>query len=1041
MTPHNPSSVTEHTAPHPPSYPTHPHSTHPRRTVHNPYPPQRAILHPTRRTRPNQAGPRQSTHRTDNSNTIEPLPETQITNQHPDNPQPLLYQPVISSDPSNEPWGDTLQKDIPTHILRVLSRNVNTINSAHDFIEWKAVAHALHNYSVGVACLQETNTQWTPPLLNGVRQTFRKLPTVRAAIATSNSKDVTLGNYQPGGTCTISIGKWTNRLRFTEQDSHGLGRWSYLEFEGRDARRIIIVSGYRSCNQPTRLGASTFHDQQYRLLVERGHPRPDPRLQFLDDIIQQIRVWRHQKKAVLLCMDANDDVTRLNPKKGIGRLTAETDLVDLHHYCHPHHPRPPTYNRGQLTLDFCLGSPEFVSAITKTAILPFGIPVHLPGDHRALIMDFNSRILFGNALPGLRMAARRGVYSNVIPTVTKFSKIVGEGIDSYQIQERILTIENKQDFTPTDHEALDQIDCDLTKILVKADAKCSRFRGFPWNPDLHYAFLEHRYWLIRLSEVRTKRSFQHALQIIQEMLGQKFRPLAPPDTIASRLRQARAALRDIRRDALNRRKQYLNDLLTAATVTKNKDRKKLIWGLKQAEDTRRCFAMVRAILRPTTPGGLTYLKLPPTPNNNDGTTIYDTKLMEHHLLNHSRQHFRHAHGTPYMVPPLSDLLGFDRLTPFGDAIFRGDPIPNHIPIDSATRLLLMSQRSLLKPNEQSKHPTDFESLMKGFKKWPERTTTSPSGRHLGIYKSLLKDHPPKDPPPDLPPRTYGIDVMRCVYHLLQLTLKHVHVYERWKTVWNMYLEKKPGNPMIDSLRTLHLFEADYNLLLKWHSSQGFMPKSETHHRILESQGGGRAGHSAIDLACKKVVTYDYLQVTRTDAVDASIDVARCFDNMVEACENLSCRQHGADPEYLRLHAATQQQFHYHVKHANGVSTEYNQHSDNDPWYGAGQGAGDACPRWIVQANSLMIAYNTKAHPWYLKSPNESERIQQGLDMFVDDTDLVAVASHTQSLQTPITTVQHNLNLWNSLLQASGGELNPSKCVWFCFFGNITLMDK
>ena len=142
---------------------------------------------------------------------------------------------------------------------------------------------------------------------------------------------------------------------------------------------------------------------------------------------------------------------------------------------------------------------------------------------------------------------------------------------------------------------------------------------------------------------------------------------------------------------------------------------------------RHCFALVRAILRPTTPGRLTYLKLPPTPNNNDGTTIHDVELMEHHLLDHSRQDFQHAHGTPYMVPPLSELLGFDGLTPFGDAIFRGDPIPDHLSLDPATRLLLMNQRCLLKPGEHSKHPIEFESLMKGFKKWPERTTTSPSG--------------------------------------------------------------------------------------------------------------------------------------------------------------------------------------------------------------------------------------------------------------------------------------------------------------------------
>jgi len=126
--------------------------------------------------------------------------------------------------------------------------------------------------------------------------------------------------------------------------------------------------------------------------------------------------------------------------------------------------------------------------------------------------------------------------------------------------------------------------------------------------------------------------------------------------------------------------------------------------------------------------------------------------------------------------------------------------------------------------------------MKGFRKWPERTTTSPSGRHLGVYKSLLKDLPPKDPPPDYVPRTYGIEIMQCVFTLLELAIKHVHVYDRWKTVWNMYLEKKPGYPHLDYLQTLHLFEADYNLLLKWHSSLGYMPKSERANRIHDSQG-------------------------------------------------------------------------------------------------------------------------------------------------------------------------------------------------------------
>jgi len=157
-------------------------------------------------------------------------------------------------------------------------------------------------------------------------------------------------------------------------------------------------------------------------------------------------------------MDANDDVTKLNPKQGLGHLLAVTDLVNLHHYHYPYMQRPPTYNCRQLTLDFCLGSPEFVAALIKTAILPFGIPIHLPGDHRALIMDFDSRILFSKALTRPAIANRRGIYSNVIPTMTKFSKIVGEGCDHHRIQECIAKIEDKHILTAHDWEVLDQID-------------------------------------------------------------------------------------------------------------------------------------------------------------------------------------------------------------------------------------------------------------------------------------------------------------------------------------------------------------------------------------------------------------------------------------------------------------------------------------------------------------------------------------------------------------------------------------------------------
>jgi len=97
----------------------------------------------------------------------------------------------------------------------------------------------------------------------------------------------------------------------------------------------MFVTGYWSCNQPTRLGLTTYHDQQVRLLLSAGNANLNPQEQFLDDIIQQINEWRKQQKAVLLCMDANDNVSHTNPHKGIGRIAAKTDLMDLHHLKFP----------------------------------------------------------------------------------------------------------------------------------------------------------------------------------------------------------------------------------------------------------------------------------------------------------------------------------------------------------------------------------------------------------------------------------------------------------------------------------------------------------------------------------------------------------------------------------------------------------------------------------------------------------------------------------------------------------------------------------
>ncbi len=190
--------------------------------------------------------------------------------------------------------------------------------------------------------------------------------------------------------------------------------------------------------------------------------------------------------------------------------------------------------------------------------------------------------------------------------------------------------------------------------------------------------------------------------------------LQPNKTISSRQRKTWTKLRDIHRDAQSKRKQFLDNLLRAANAAKDKNRCHLIIGLKHAEDNRRCFHLIQQQLNPSTPGGLTSLLVPDPESPDKWITIRDTATMEKNLLECSRSHFKQAQGTPFTIPPLSDLLGFDGLMPFGEQINQGVPIPSDLSLDPATRLLLSHQKTLLPSTESREHPLDFELLMKGF---------------------------------------------------------------------------------------------------------------------------------------------------------------------------------------------------------------------------------------------------------------------------------------------------------------------------------------
>ena len=339
--------------------------------------------------------------------------------------------------PTNDPWGDDWAYTQPHDFFRVLSKNINTINPySSDMI---AIATELLTHNSSVFLAQETNTPWKPAPLNALQAQCRRVYR-HSKIATSFSKDSTENTYQPGGTLALALGKWASRVVSYGCDEL-LGRWSYLEFVGKHGMRLFVVSAYRVCNQEFDATTITATAQQTRLLLQQGIEHPDPKIQFITDLISQVQTWRAAGAEVLIGMDANEDVD--NPQSKIARISRETDLLDLHHHRYPATPKPATHQRGSYPIDIMLGSQLLSTAMIHAWMLPFGQPHLIKGDHRILGIDFCPEILFGGQTVHPANGLIRGLNSRNELQVPKYCKTVLQRCNNQKLDERIALLLTK----------------------------------------------------------------------------------------------------------------------------------------------------------------------------------------------------------------------------------------------------------------------------------------------------------------------------------------------------------------------------------------------------------------------------------------------------------------------------------------------------------------------------------------------------------------------------------------------------------------------
>jgi hypothetical protein len=192
----------------------------------------------------------------------------------------------------------------------------------------------------------------------------------------------------------------------------------------------------------------------------------------------------------------------------------------------------------------------------------------------------------------------------------------------------------------------------------------------------------------------------------------------------------------------------------------------------------------------------------------------------------------------------------------------------------------------------------FADMCTGFAKWRENTTTSPSDKHLGIYKALVKamkhnilteseikyDYNYNSTTSFAP---IAEQCLQIQFALMTLAVQHCHTYTRWKTVHNFLLEKIPGLPIIDKLRVIHIYEADWSLIQKYYISFKLNNIASRERTVPIKQAGGRPGRSSIELAASRVFTYKTIGLQRLHGAVLYNNAKACYDRIIENISNLT----------------------------------------------------------------------------------------------------------------------------------------------------------
>ena len=897
----------------------------------------------------------------------------------PTRPQPpSLIQPSIpssSSHPHDSRWfGQKIHPNVSS--CRLLLQNPNGVDTNDKCLEYGSILTDMKHFKIDMLLLPESNIN---------SHNFTIVDNLRAAaslhlnhgnVNITNTPHFPHSSYQPGGVLTTTCNTLASRLAATSSDP--AGRWTCNSFYGKQSF-LKVYCLYR-VGPLTDMGVITAAAQQQNYFMTTTNTSLDPRKKVIDDLLQTLQQDISQGNEIILCGDFNEAIGSKDAThdrlEQIGLTNILTERIgDL----------PRTFIRGKACIDHFYTTSRVAEAITSVGIAPFNF--FLPSDHRAIYIDLNLKDILDIDTNHFPPFLFRRLKSTSQSAVQSYIKSIAKGYKQLHIRSRLRRLTKsfkKQGATSLNIRALNQLDSDITKLMMSAESSCSKVHKnckSPWSPTLKDAIKAYRRSKLIVKKIRK---------------SSQSNPSHLESAIAAR-RHARSHYKAVLSQSATYREQFLLQQAEFVADCRGTNAYQEYSNLLRYEKLRNSFSKIKRCLRGSFSGSLSSILIPSReeypdhltsdpqfshydidamwdliqPYNGKNITswerISDGPKLEELLLLWMGKHNAQASESPLASPLWQTKLDHPQTR---ESILNGTFHDESLPPEVSE---FLSSFALPSPAPAVPFTYDFERFCSYIKSTKEKIASSPSGRHLGHYKTLLMMKKKK--------------LLHAIFDIMQLAMDHSLILDRFLGVALTLLEKETGSPKIHRLRPIALVETELNCIAKAHWAQDMMRSIEKNTLITDDQYGGRKGRQAQSAVLNKMLYFNIQHQLAESAVFIDKDARNCFDRFLPNLISLENELLGSPKQAstFMINILRNQKIHARTKF--GVTSARISDLSHRPHFGSGQGIGWSGQACAASLNSVSRTMSKHTYGLVYTSPDRSTNVETAGDCFVDDTEL------------------------------------------------------